>query len=163
MSTVVFFIDTSYLLELFSVPGCFEEAAVKEIKKRYAQAIEDKSRFFVPLPCIFELGNHIADVKKESSRNRLKTKLSETVISCVKENNPWIITPSIEIESLPDLWETFSKPEMRRGLSLTDTSIIREAHKFKEKQSSFDYKVHIWTRDRELKAREPDSERNPFL
>ncbi len=55
------------------------------------------------------------------------------------------------------------KPEMQKGLSLTDTSIIREAHNYKKKRSSFGYKVHIWTRDRELKAREPDSERNPFL
>lgn len=163
MSTVVFFIDTSYLLELFRVPGCFEEAAVKEIRRRYAQAIEDKSRFFVPLPCIFELGNHIADVTNESSRNQLKERLSGTVISCVKKQTPWIITPSIKTESLPDLWKMFSKPEMQKGLSLTDTSIIREAENFKKKRRRFDYKVHIWTRDRELKAREPDSERNPFL
>ena len=163
MNTVVFFIDTSYLLELFRVPGCFDEAAVKEIRKRYTKAIKDKSRFFVPLPCIFELGNHIADVTKESSRNQLKEKLSQTVRSCIENKTPWIITPSIKIESLPDLWEMFSKPEMQKGLSLTDTSIIREAHNYKKKRSSFGYKVHIWTRDRELKAREPDSERNPFL
>ncbi len=123
MNTVVFFIDTSYLLELFRVPGCFDEAAVKEIRKRYTKAIKDKSRFFVPLPCIFELGNHIADVTKESSRNQLKEKLSQTVRSCIENKTPWIITPSIKIESLPDLWEMFSKPEMQKGLSLTDTSI----------------------------------------
>ena len=39
MSTLpVYLIDTSYLLELFAVPGCSTEAAVAEVKQRVSDA-----------------------------------------------------------------------------------------------------------------------------
>jgi hypothetical protein len=68
LSRSILVIDTSYLLELFRVPGHSEEKVICEIRTRYEQAIKDKAMLFVPLPCIFELGNHIADVRDETRR-----------------------------------------------------------------------------------------------
>ena len=89
-------------------------------------------------------------------------RLPEHCVKVLKQRIDEWLKKQKSYESLPDLWEMFSKPGMKKGLSLTDTSIIREAHNFKKKYTSFGYKVHIWTKDKELKAREPDVEKNPF-
>jgi len=38
LNHTIFVIDTSYLLELFAVPGCSEKNAIREIRKRYEKA-----------------------------------------------------------------------------------------------------------------------------
>ena len=41
MSLVAVIVDTSYLLELFKVPGRFEVDAVEEVKNRFGAAIDN--------------------------------------------------------------------------------------------------------------------------
>ena len=161
--TVFFVIDTSYLLELFKVPGFSQDADVDEVRKRHLLAIENDNRLYVPLPCIFELGNHIADVKDGRFRRELGKTLFETVRSSLAKNMPWNITPSAGIEVLSQLCEVFAGKYVAERIGLTDTFTIQEAHRIKKKYSSFNCKVHIWTKDEALKAREPDSEKDPFL
>jgi len=166
MSIRVFVIDTSYLLELFNVPGFSQDSAVKEVRERYKLAIKNNSLLFAPLPCVFELANHIADVRDGNSRRKLGQKLFETIESSVNENIPWNITPSTGIELLPGLFKEFAETYVAQSISLTDTSIIHEAQRLKKKfkqYSMLNYEVHIWTKDNALKAYEPDSERDPFL
>lgn len=162
MITAVFVLDTSYLLELFRVPGHSNDAAVTEIRNRYGKAIKNNSRLYVPLPCIFELANHIADVNDGHSRRELGNKFFETIKSCVKENIPWIITPSCDMEILTQLCEVFAVRYLLKTIDLTDTNTILESQRLKKKYSSFSYNVHIWTKDSNLKAYEPDHEIDSF-
>ncbi len=161
MIPAVFVIDTSYLLELFKVPDYSQHP--EEIKKLFEMAIQNQSRFYVPLPCVFELGNHIADVRDGTSRFKLGKKLYNTICSCINNNRPWNITPSAGLNDLPDLCKNFSEQFVKQRVGLTDTFIIREAHRLKKKYNKSDFKVHIWTKDIALKAQEPDTEKNQFV
>jgi hypothetical protein len=163
MTPSIFVIDTSYLLELFRVPGHSKVSAVEEVKKRFEYAIETGGRFYVPLPCIFELGNHIAKVNDGNIRRKLGKELYETVQSCVNENMPWNITPATGIELLPKLCEAFSNKYVIQGVGLTDAFIVQEANRLKKTYSKHKVKVHIWTKDQALKAQEPDKENNAFI
>lgn len=163
MIPAVYVIDTSYLLELFRVPKCSEDAAVAEVRKRHKEAIENDSRLYVPIPCIFELGNHVAGISDGHFRKELAYRISETIDSSVAWRNPWNITPSTGTGELPRLWESFSGECVVQGVGLTDTFAIQEARRLKEKYRRYKSKVHIWTRDRALKAWEPDAEENPFV
>lgn len=162
--TNVIIIDTSYLPELFKVPGFSQKPAIEEIRERYAMAIKSDSRLYVPLPCIFELADHIAEIDDGNHRNKLGNEVYKTIKTSVEEGIPWLITPPIEaIDFLPKLFEECVNKYMIEGIGLTDTCTIHEAGRLKKKYSSFNYKVHIWTKDRDLKAQEPDSEQNPIL
>ncbi|RKZ43236.1 MAG: hypothetical protein DRR16_28655 [Candidatus Parabeggiatoa sp. nov. 3] len=169
LSRSILVIDTSYLLELFRVPGHSEEKAIREIRIRHEQAIKDKAMLFVPLPCIFELGNHIADVRDETRRKALAHFLVQTIQTCVERSTPWTITPpEIVIEDLPKLLAHFANQSViqcRDGkcMGLVDTSTVHEAQRLKDARKSLGYKVHIWTKDKRLKENEPDPEDNPFL
>ncbi|MBN1293558.1 MAG: hypothetical protein JXB48_17090 [Candidatus Latescibacteria bacterium] len=162
MSTAVFVVDTSYLLELFNVPSHSSNNAVVEIRKRFEKAINNQSRLFVPLPCIYELARHIAQVENGDVRKEIAGHVYEIVKSSVKERIPWNITPSLAIEELPKLFEDFANKYVLQKISLTDTSVIREAKRLKKKYSDSRYTVHIWTTDSSLKAHEPDNEFNAF-
>ncbi|TGO02016.1 hypothetical protein PN36_31920 [Candidatus Thiomargarita nelsonii] len=169
LSHTIFVIDTSYLLELFGVPGCSEKNAIREIRKRYEKAIKDKAMLFVPSPCIFELGNHIADVRDETRRKELANLLVQTIKACVEKSTPWTITPpAIVIEDFPQLLEYFANKSVvqcqgRKCIGLVDTSTVIQAQRLKDERKSLGYKVHIWTKDKRLKENEPDLEDNPFL
>jgi hypothetical protein len=169
LNKIIFVIDTSYLIELFRIPDISEERAIVEVRKRHKQAINDKALLFVPLPVIFELGNHIADVRHTTRRKELADSLLQTIKTCVEKSTPWKITPpAIVIKDLPKLLKHFadqSVVQCRDGkcMGLVDTSTVYEAQNLKDKYGNFGYKVHIWTKDKTLKASEPDSESDPFL
>ncbi len=173
MDKTIYVIDTSYLLELFKVDHCYSEQASREITNRFRQAGKAGSLFFVPLPCIYELGNHIADVKGGTHRRQLANTLLGTIESCMKFNSPWTITPATCIKGLYTLWHDFaheyvqytkSKSSGKGGsIGLVDSSTIHEARRLKKEHKKSIYKVHIWTKDGTLKALEPDKESHPFI
>lgn len=168
----IYVIDTSYLLELFKVDRFYEEKSATEIKTRFEIAIKTGDELFVPLPCIYELGNHVADVRDGSRKRELATTISKTINGCVTKNSPWTITPSASIESLSELWHEFANnyinctkkdKENSESIGLVDTATICEALRLKEEYKDRSLKVHIWTKDRTLKSHEPDMEENPFV
>ena len=65
----VYVIDTSYLLELFEVPGYSTEVAVAEIRKRVADAARSGARLYVTVPSVYELAKHISDVRDGNLRS----------------------------------------------------------------------------------------------
>ena len=162
MSIAVYVIDTSYLLELFQVPTFSDSVSISEVKNSFDNAIMNKSRFYVPLPCIFEFADHIADVKNGSVRNRIADSFYKTVKNCVEDGKPWIIT-SIDIEELTQLCDNFANQYVLQCIGLTDTTIISEAYRLKKKFSGLGYTVHIWTKEKKIKSYEPDTEEDPFL
>ena len=58
----VYLIDTSYLLELFEVPGCSTGEAVAQVKRRVSDAGRSGARLYVTWPSVYELASHISDV-----------------------------------------------------------------------------------------------------
>ncbi len=163
LKSKIYIIDTSYLLELFKVPGCYNPDSSKEIRKRHKDAIISESRLYVPLPCIIELGDHIADVSNGASRAAHAKILRETVVSSINNLNPWTITPVEAIENLPFFLDDYEKSYVIQQIGLTDTFIISEALRIKKKYSGLGYDVHIWTQDSTMKSYEPDKEENPFV
>ena len=169
LTNTILVIDTSYLLELFGVPGYSEKNAMREIRKRHENAIKDKAMLFVPLPCLFELGNHIADVRDDTRRQELANLFVQSIKTSVEKSMPWTITPpAIAIEDLPKLLEYFANHSVvqckgSKCIGLVDTSTVLQAQRLKNERKSLGYQVHIWTKDKRLKEHEPDPENNPFL
>lgn len=159
----IFVVDTSYLLELFEVPNFSEKSAVREIRNRFMDAAINKSYIFVPFTCIIELADHIADVRDGSIRLSLAKEILEAVKSSIENNIPWNIISFECLEKLPNIFDIFANKYVVEGISFTDTNVIQEAIRLKEKYKSFNYSVHIWARDKSMKAKEPDSEENPFV
>jgi hypothetical protein len=175
----VIVIDTSYLLDLYGIPGSsksnkVDQEAQDEITQRFENAIHNKDLLFVPLPCIFEVGNHIAKAYKKDQRKLAELFLT-LIDSSVKEGVPWVITPTKDDikflldEFLLELFKTFAteyagknikKEGKRESIGLTDAFIIAEANRLKDKFQG--RQVHIWTKEELLKDYEPDTEENPY-
>ena len=165
-------LDTGYLDELFRVPGYFDEAAAQTIAGRCATAIGQGDRLYVPVPVVYELGNHIASVQDGGRRIALAGKLSETIAQSVKSASPWIITPSSDAQTvagyqktLSDAVTSFRDAFAASQIGLTDISVLDEARRLSSGSHgrSLGFVTHIWTRDAQLKAYEPDREDNPFV
>lgn len=164
MSAIIYVVDTSYLLELFACGRDSNKEASDGVRKRFKQANAAGGRFFIPLPCLFELGDHIADVGHDELRKTLAEKLVSTVKSSLETQKPWTITPTGAPEViLPKLLERFAPAAAKQKIGLVDTFTWDEAERLKIKLANRKPRVHIWTNDRNLKGKEPDTEPNPFL
>jgi hypothetical protein len=158
--TTIYVVDTSYLLEYANCDDFCVPTAVKEVRRRFKKESARGARFFVPLPCIFELGNHIADVKHNARRAVLAAWLVETVSASLAGDGPFHITPAGKpSEIFPELMKRFEGLAAKRSVGLVDSFTITEAERLKARK----LKVHIWTNDRALKDHEPDREPDPYL
>lgn len=166
-------VDTSYLLELFKVPDCSSERAYGPICQRFENARQITDQLQVPLPVLFELGNHVADVKNGESRKRLAVQLVDAVDVWLTGETPLTIVSSMNdartvqdfrdaVTGLTQEFRTLA-PD-RQGL--TNAAIALEAKRLRDKHKNSSlktYLVHIWTTDKKLKALEPDAEANAFV
>ena len=169
----LYVVDTSYLLELYRVDHCSEEQAHEQVKNKFAEAIDSGGRLYVPVPVLYELANHVADIKDSSNRKRLAKQLSQDVNSALKESTPWTITHltdeadvSALMEALRKHAEQFAEIFAKEKLGLTDTALVLEAERLRKRYQSNSlrkYHVHIWTRHQAIKSREPDNEANQFV
>ena len=163
-SLPVYVIDTSYLLELFAVPGCSTEDAVVKVRNRVADAARNGARLYVTVPSVYELAKHISDVRDGDRRSSLASQVRDAVLSSINGGAPWSVVPSKQLEVFKDLIVSFADNHVRQGIDLSDGTLIDEARRLKrERYRGPDWRVHIWTKDRNLKAREPDNEPNAYL
>ncbi len=165
MMTRVYIIDTSYLLELYAVPGSCEDQAVEEVRKRFESATRVGSRLFVPSGCLFELCNHVADVRGGETRSELARKIADDVEASFSDDYfPWRLAPAEAHRELRLQMRRFAKEYVVQGIGLTDTQVVEIAANQKKRYGGgLGYFVHIWTRDRTLKALEPDPEPRAFV
>ena len=148
-------VDTSYWVELFKIPRHYSEAKHLAIKKKFAWAIEQKATLYFPLPCVYELANHIAHVRDGTARKNLAEQLYQTVT-----NNPSIlVTPACAVDELSKFIESFKKEYVTEGIGLADAAVIDAAWHLKNPNNQ----VHIWTLETAIKAREPDEEPAPLV
>ena len=163
-SVAAYVIDTSYLLELYAIPGKSTPDAVSEIRKRLLSAATSRSPFYVTVPSIYELAKHISRIQDGNLRRRKAIHMRDAVLSSLKEGTPWTIIPSQKLEALGKLISSFVENHIHEGIDLADGTVIDEAHRLRqERYKGPGCQVHIWTKDRNLKAREPDRERNAYL
>ena len=164
MSTTIYVLDTSYLDELLRCDGYTNPEASERVRGLFHSALKRKSRFFVPLPCLFELGNHIAQVKHDDRRQELVHSLLDAVHKSLDSQRPWHITPAESPERmLPALMQRFETLACKKQIGLVDTFVLSEAERLKTMHAKANVKVHIWSNDRPLKGQEPDKEAYPFF
>ncbi|MBS0659501.1 MAG: hypothetical protein JSR82_14765 [Verrucomicrobia bacterium] len=163
MKTIVVVLDTSYLTELYRCPEYFHSAFSAAARQRLASHQAAGASFYLPLPCLFELGSKIAHGKDASERMRLARQLRRDVDLSFTARPIWKITPAGKPEDvLPPLLETFES-SIHEKIGLVDTFVAAEAHRLKIERANFKPVVHIWTKDTALKAREPDPEPDPLI
>jgi hypothetical protein len=160
-------LDTSYLVEIYRVPGHSKRENFRAIETRLRQAIEAGARLYAPFPAIFELANHIAHVADGRRRISLAKQLSGDIRDSAQEGIPWIIVPwpdenvLLEISGLLEWIEDFEIEYAAQKLGLTDLAVTKHAESLTRRRPELS--IHIWTTDRSLKAREPHPEPNAFL
>ena len=158
----VYVIDTSYLLELYAVPGHSTQEAVDEIRSRFTDAVRQGARLYVTVPSIYELANHIAHISDGNVRFSLAKRIRKDVLSSLDEGVPWTIIPSQSLNALGELIASFADNYVREKIGLSDTTLIDEALRLKRTKYRGS-RVHIWTKDTNLKAREPNEEPRAYL
>lgn len=168
-----FVVDTGYLDDLYSIDGRSREDDSRRVKDKFRLCIEDRHILYVPFPVLFELGRHIVEVKSATRRQELASDLRSAVLSSCQDREPWVI-PGTEsalaaanlAEALVDCCNRFAETFATQGETLADVAVIREAEQLKERFAAARdrrHQIHIWTRDRAVKAHEPHREDNPFV
>lgn len=84
-------LDTSWLLELYRVPGYYQETRTADVIQATADHINDGSELLVTVPVLFEIANHITHVGKGTSRRRLSAKFRDDINSSFGRGSPWTI------------------------------------------------------------------------
>lgn len=168
-----FVVDTGYLDDLYSVDGRSNVDDSRRVKEKFRQCIEDKHILYVPFPVLFELGRHIVEIRSSLRRRTLADNLRHAVLCSCRDRQPWVIPGTDSMlaaesltETLVDCCNRFADAFATQGEILADVAVIREAEKLKELFAGTRdrrHQVHIWTRDRAVKAYEPHREENAFL
>ena len=159
--TRIFVLDTSYLLELYSVPGFSDRTFSARLREKMAGLAG--ARFHVPIGCLYKFCDHISDVSDGNRRYDLAHRIATDVGSSIEHARPWLISPSQGLNELAGFIRAFASDPTRHMVGLTNSDVIEVANVLKRKYgSSTDYRVHIWTKNTQLKAHEPDREPEPL-
>ena len=107
-------LDTSWLLELYRVPGYFKESRTLPVRTETAELINAKCELFVTVPVLFEVASHITHVRDGRRRHALGKKLSDDITSSIDRERPWTIAT------------------VGRGILFRSQDVIRLAERFLE-------------------------------
>ena len=131
MSATRYVIAPSYLIEWFACGRDSNPKASAEVRRRCNQANAGGGRFFVPLPCLFELGDHIADVGHDAVRKKLVERLVSTVRSSLASCRPWTITPPAHPKlCCPNFWNGSRRWPASRNSPRDTKFVVFEAQVF---------------------------------
>lgn len=84
-------LDTSWLLELYRVPGCFEEARTSLVGSETVELVDAGYELFVTVPVLFEVATHITRVRDGDLRRTFGERLRDDVTSPIDRDSPWTI------------------------------------------------------------------------
>lgn len=121
-------LDTSWLLELYKVPGHFLPSRTDRVRIETAEFVATEGELFVTVPVLFELANHIAHVSNGNIRRSLAERLLKDVHDAIQDDSPWtivavtsgILLRSQDILQLAQRFLSLSGP----NYSFADISII---------------------------------------
>lgn len=163
MSKIIL-LDTSFLLELFGVPLDSVPEKHESALRLFQSAIEGKYNIYCTLGVLYEVANHVVDIKNAELQRKIAGAFKDMVVMAWTENVPFTVIPSSGAEevlaqfaSLPELCIKYSET-LRQRLSLVDCTIAEAAAKLKANYIERERKwpSHIWTSHGELKSLEPD-------
>ena len=84
-------LDTSWLLELYRVPGYFEESRTLPVRTETAESVAAGRELFVTVPVLFEVASHITHVRAGRRRRIHGERLRDDIGSSVDRDSPWTI------------------------------------------------------------------------
>ncbi|MCX7133711.1 hypothetical protein [Aeromonas sp.] len=160
----IIILDTSFLIEYFAVPIDSSPERHEQAFECFCDLIDKNYDIYVPLSVVYELANHIIDIKNPHKRTELANKFTELMQCAWADRTPFTIIPctddqSIELTeiNLNSLCNSYAT-HINEGLSLTDCTIIDAAIKIKKsyKERRRNWPAHILTLHTALKAHEPD-------
>lgn len=84
-------LDTSWLLELYRVPGYFDDTRTDNVQTETEGLIEVRYELFVTVPVLFEVASHITHIRDGRRRRILGERLRDNVASSIARESPWTI------------------------------------------------------------------------
>ena len=84
-------LDTSWLLELYRVPGHFSKSRTNRVRDRTAELIDAKYELFATVPVLFEVANHITHVRSGQRRRSISEKFLDDIKRSIDRDSPWTI------------------------------------------------------------------------
>ena len=87
-------LDTSWLLELYRVPGHFSKSRTNCVRDRTAELIDTKYELFATVPVLFEVANHITHVRSGQRRRSISEKFLDDIKRYIDRDSPWTIAVS---------------------------------------------------------------------
>ena len=144
-------LDTSWLLELYQVPGDSKQQRHRGVLAQAAEAA--KGRMLVTVPVLFEVANHIVRVRNGHRRRRLIEQYRNDVHNSLEDDVPWMVVRAFQDDILlrtQDLIEIAGRLVDTSGVgySLADISIIDLAQRLQQKRQE----VRILAFDEQLEA-----------
>ena len=85
-------LDTSWLLELYRVPGHFEPSRTSPVLTKTAELVDAGGELLVTVPVMFEVASHITHVHDGGRRRTLAGKLRDDIRNSLGRESPWTIT-----------------------------------------------------------------------
>jgi hypothetical protein len=154
-----YFVDTSYLLEWWRVPGHFDPTLSGQVATKFERAWNARHAIFVHALCIIEVGNHIGHLSQQSQREQWAKALGRYLGQARSDdkNRPFAIVDDGVVDFFP-LIDAWAAGEVTRGMGPVDAAVKHAAHSYKMGLLNKSIQVHIWTTDKALKREEPDTE-----
>lgn len=144
-------LDTSWLLELYQVPGDSKQQRHASVLTQAAEAA--KGRMLVTVPVLFEVANHIVHVRNGHERRKLIERYRDHVHASLEDDVPWTVVRALQDDILlrtQDLIELAGRffDTSGVGYSLADISVIDVVRRLQEKGQE----VRILAFDKQLEA-----------
>lgn len=147
-----FVLDTSWLLELYRVPGDSDPQRYGTVQAQ-AVAAALEGRLYATVPVLFEVANHIVHVRNGHHRRQLILKLRDAIRDSLRDEIPWTVVGPLRDDillrpqDLAKLSDRFAA-EAAVGYSLADISVIDLTRRLQGRQ----VRVSILAFDKQLEA-----------
>ena len=145
-------LDTSWLLELYRVPGYSKGSRLRRVRRKTRDVIDGRGELLVTVPVLFEVANHVTHVRDGRRRRLLNKRFRDDVKQSIDGFGPWTIVATgkdvlLRSEDLIRLADRFLQAA-GANYSFADISIIDLATTLQGKNRT----VEILTFDGQLAA-----------
>lgn len=170
MSKIIL-LDACFLIEFLAIPVDSDPDKHAKAVELISESIERGYDLFCTVGVLYEVANHIVDIKSNDIQRAIAIKFQSMVLSAWGEGMPFSIVPGpaktdllTEFAELPDLCKRYAT-SLRQRLSLVDCAVVDVAHALKASYQSRarQWPAHIWTMHAQLKALAPDSHEHEYF